>query len=91
VQGVTPGGPSDQAGLHAGDRTERFQDNQYRVGGDVIVAVGGHPVREEDDVAKALVQLAPGTDVDIQVVRDGKRRTLRVKLGERPLDAPRAG
>jgi S1-C subfamily serine protease len=91
VQGVTPGGPSDKAGLRAGDTTERFQDNQYRVGGDVIVAVGGHPVREEDDVAKALVQLAPGTDVDLQVVRDGKRRTLRVKLGERPLDAPRAG
>jgi S1-C subfamily serine protease len=91
VQGVTPGGPSDKAGLRAGDTTERFQDDQYRVGGDVIVAVGGHPVREEDDVAKALVQLAPGTDVDLQVVRDGKRRTLRVKLGERPLDAPRAG
>jgi S1-C subfamily serine protease len=91
VQGVTPGGPSDKAGLRAGDQTERFQDNDYRVGGDVIVAVGGHPVREEDDVAKALVQLAPGTDVALQVIRDGKRQTLRVKLGERPLDAPRAG
>jgi S1-C subfamily serine protease len=91
VQGVTPGGPSERAGLRAGGDTERFQDNQYRVGGDVIVAIGGHPVREEDDVAKALVGLAPGTDVDLQVMRDGRRRTLRVKLGERPLDAPRAG
>jgi S1-C subfamily serine protease len=91
VQSVTPGGPSDHAGLRAGDHTERFQDSEYRVGGDVIVAVGGHPVREEDDVAKALVSLAPGTNVDLQVMRDGARRTLRVKLGERPLDAPRAG
>ena len=91
VQSVTPGGPSDRAGLRAGDHAERFQDSQYRVGGDVIVAVGGHPIREEDDVAEALVQLAPGTDVDLQVMRDGKRRTVRVKLGERPLDAPRAG
>ena len=91
VQSVTPGGPSDRAGLRAGDHAERFQDSDYRVGGDVIVAVGGHPIREEDDVAKALVQLAPGTDVDLQVMRDGKRRTVRVKLGERPLDAPRAG
>jgi S1-C subfamily serine protease len=91
VQSVTPGGPSDRAGLRAGGSTERFQDSQYRVGGDVIVALGGHPVREEDDVAKALVGLAPGTDVDVQVMRDGKRRDLRVKLGERPLDAPRAG
>jgi S1-C subfamily serine protease len=29
--------------------------------------------------------------VNVQVYRDGKRRTIRVKLGERPLDAPRAG
>jgi S1-C subfamily serine protease len=91
VQGVTPGGPADRAGLRAGDRRERFQDSGYVVGGDVIVSVGGHEVREEDDVAQALVQLAPGTDVDLQVMRDGKRKTLRVKLGERPLDAPRAG
>ena len=91
VQGVTPGGPADRAGLRAGDHRERFQDSAYVVGGDVIVSVGGHEVRQEDDVAKALVQLAPGTDVEVQVMRDGQRKTLRVKLGERPLDAPRAG
>jgi S1-C subfamily serine protease len=91
VQGVSPGGPSERAGLQAGDHRERFQDSGYVVGGDVIVSVGGHRVREEDDVAKALVQLAPGTEVDLVVVRGGKRKTLRVKLGERPLDTPRAG
>jgi 2-alkenal reductase len=91
VQGVTPGGPADRAGLRAGDQRERFQDSGYVVGGDVIVSVGGHEVRQPDDVAQALVQLAPGTDVDLQVMRDGRRKTLRVKLGERPLDAPRAG
>jgi 2-alkenal reductase len=91
VQGVSPDGPSDHAGLQAGDHRERFQDSGYVVGGDVIVSVGGHAVREEDDVAKALVQLAPGTHVDLVVMRDGKRKTLRVKLGERPLDTPRAG
>jgi 2-alkenal reductase len=91
VQAVSPGGPSERAGLKAGDHRERFQDSGYVVGGDVIVSVGGHAVREEDDVAKALVQLAPGTQVDLVVVRDGERKTLRVKLGERPLDTPRAG
>jgi S1-C subfamily serine protease len=91
VQDVTPGGPSDRAGLRAGDQRERFQDSGYVVGGDVIVSVGGHEVREVDDVAKALVQLAPGTQVDLVVMRGDQRKTLRVKLGERPLDAPRAG
>jgi S1-C subfamily serine protease len=91
VQAVAPDGPSDRAGLKPGDGRERFQNSAYAAGGDVITAVGGHPVREEDDVAQALVGLAPGTTVDIQVLRDGRRKTLRVKLGERPLNAPRAG
>jgi 2-alkenal reductase len=91
VQDVTSGGPSDRAGLRGGERTESFQGREYRVGGDVIVAVGRRPVREETDVAEALVGLDPGSTVDVQVYRDGERRTLRVKLGERPLDAPRAG
>jgi S1-C subfamily serine protease len=91
VQEVNQGGPSDDAGLRGGGRGESFQARAYRVGGDVIVAVGGHQIREEADVAKALVALRPGAEIDLQVYRDGKRRTLRVKLGERPLDAPRNG
>ena len=90
VQAVSPNGPSDSAGLKPGDHRERFQDGQYQVGGDVIVAVGGRPVREEDDVAQALVGRQPGSTVALQILREGARKTLRVKLGERPLDA-RAG
>ena len=91
VQQVTPGGPADRGGLRAGDHPGRFQDDDYRVGGDVIVSVGGHPIREQNDLAQALVQLAPGTQVDIQLMRGGRPRTVRVKLGERPLDTPRGG
>jgi S1-C subfamily serine protease len=90
VQAVSPSGPADEAGLKPGDHRERFQDGQYQVGGDVIVAVGGRPVREEDDVAQALVGRRPGSTVALEILRDGARKTLRVKLGERPLDA-RAG
>jgi 2-alkenal reductase len=91
VQEVTPGGPADDGGLRGGDRGATFQGRDYRVGGDAIVAVGRTRIEEEADVAKALVALRPGTTVDLQIYRDGKRRTLRVKLGERPLSAPRAG
>jgi S1-C subfamily serine protease len=91
VQSVTQGGPADRAGLRGGSRQERFQDRAYSVGGDVIVGIAGKPVREETDVAKALVARSPGDQIDIEVVRDGDRRTLRVRLGERPLDAPRTG
>ena len=91
VQDVTPGGPADDAGMRGGARDEVFQGRDYRVGGDVIVAVGRTRIQEDQDVAKALVALRPGTTVDVQIYRGGERRTLRVKLGERPLNAPRAG
>jgi S1-C subfamily serine protease len=89
VQDVSGGGPADDAGLRAGSDEERFQDDDYTVGGDVISAVGGRPIREENDLARSLVRFAPGQTVDVAIVRDGARRTVRVKLGERPLDAPR--
>jgi 2-alkenal reductase len=91
VQSVTPGGPANRAGLRGGSRQERFQDRAYAVGGDVIAGIDGRPVREDTDVAKALVARAPGDEVKLEVIRGGERRTLRVRLGERPLDAPRAG
>ena len=91
VQEVTQDGPAAHAGLKPGDHRERFQVSGYIAGGDVIVSVGGHEIRAEDDVAQALAQLTPGSTVAIQVVRGDQRKTLRVKLGERPLDAPRAG
>jgi S1-C subfamily serine protease len=89
VQDVTPAGPADDAGVRDGSDDERFQDEDYRVGGDVVTAVGGRPVREENDLARSLARFSPGQTVDLAIVRDGERRTLRVKLGERPLDAPR--
>ena len=89
VQEVTPGGPAEDAGLRDGGDEERFQDQDYRVGGDVITAVGGRAIREENDLARSLARFSPGQTVGLAIVRDGERRTVRVKLGERPLDAPR--
>ena len=60
-------------------------------GGDVVTAVQGRPVHAESDLAKALLDYAPGDTVTLDVVRGGQRRQVRVKLGERPLDAPRRG
>jgi 2-alkenal reductase len=89
VQEVTPDGPADDAGLRAGDERQRFQERDYVVDGDIVTAVAGRRIREENDLADALLGLRPGQTVRVDVVRDGERRTLRIKLGERPLEAPR--
>jgi len=91
VQDVTAGGPSQAAHLREGGQTARFQDKDYRVGGDLITAVDGKAIHKESDLAKVLLAHNPGDTVTVAVRRGGKQIDVRVKLGERPLDSPRRG
>jgi S1-C subfamily serine protease len=89
IQAVVPGGPGAQAGLKAGTDRQRFQESTYRVGGDVVTTVAGRAIRQDADLALAIQDHAPGETVTMGIVRDGTRRTLKVKLGMRPLQSPR--
>jgi S1-C subfamily serine protease len=89
IQEVVPGGPADRAGLKAGSRRATFQEQVWRVGGDVVVAVDGRRVREDADLARALDDRAPGDAVRLTVVRGSARRDVTVRLGNRPLQSPR--
>jgi S1-C subfamily serine protease len=84
VQEVPNGGPADDAGIRGGGERVRFQGQSYRSRGDVIVAVGGLPIRRESDVSRLLTAHEPGDTVTVQIVRGGSRRAVRVKLGARP-------
>jgi S1-C subfamily serine protease len=88
---VTGGGPADKAGVHGGSGTATFEAQDYRQGGDVITKVQGQPIANADDLSSAIARYKPGETVTIEVVRDGSRRDLRVKLGERPLGTPQSG
>ena len=84
VQEVVPGGPADDAGLRAGTRTRRFQARTVSDGGDIITAVDGRALKDEEALGVQLLALRPGQDVTLRVYRDGKPRNVRVTLGERP-------
>jgi 2-alkenal reductase len=82
---VEDGTPADKAGLRGGNREEFFNGQRIRRGGDVIVAIDGAEVRRADDVVRIVAErLAPGQVSRFTVVRDGKRRVFRVRLGTRP-------
>jgi putative serine protease PepD len=66
---VVRGGPAADAGLRTGDR---------------IVKVGGQAVADSDDVATRIAGRKPGDVVEVVVRRDGKQRTLQVRLGTQP-------
>jgi S1-C subfamily serine protease len=81
---VTPG-PGREAGLRGGRRTIEFAGRQVRVGGDVVVAIGGRPVENGDDLVRIVTgELEPGELVTFTVVRDGRRLAVPVRLAERP-------
>ena len=55
--------------------------------GDVIVEIDGAKVDSNDDVASTVRKHAPGDQIDVVIVRDGKQQTVTVTLGERPQDS----
>ncbi len=81
---VIPGGPADKAGLEGGDKRLTFQAIPYETGGDVIVSVDGHPVVAPDDLGRYISAHQPGETVQLEVLRDGKRKQVDVTLGKRP-------
>jgi S1-C subfamily serine protease len=69
VQDVAPLSPADDAGL---------------IIGDVIVELGGEDVRSTDDVSRIVDEHEPGDELELEVVRAGKREKTKVKLAKRP-------
>jgi S1-C subfamily serine protease len=89
VQEVVDDGPADDAGVRAGDGEERFQARPYAPGGDVIVKVGDTEIHTENDLGLALTRYEPGDEAPVEIVRDGRRETIRIELGERPAQVDR--
>ena len=67
VTGVTKDSGAEEAGLQVDD---------------VIVAVDGDPVRNSTELRSRIGTTFPGTKVEVELLRDGKRKTVPVKLGE---------
>jgi S1-C subfamily serine protease len=85
IASVQPDSPAAAAGLKGGSHDETYLGVDFKAGGDVIVALAGHPVRSSEDVVRIVTDaLAPGQQVSVTVVRDGKRLQRSLHLVERP-------
>ena len=72
VQTVESGKPADKAGVKPGD---------------VVVAIDGKQINTNRDLIDYISYLPVGSNVNITVIRDGKRETLTAKTATRPLEA----
>jgi serine protease Do len=67
VQSVRPGGPSDKAGMKAGD---------------IIISINGKPLHTGDDLVDTVTSTPIGNPVNLTVVHEGKRENLKVIVGD---------
>ena len=85
VQEVVSGGPAEGAGLRGSSRVVRIDGMEARVGGGVIVAFDGQPVKEFEDLVAYLVRSTEvGQEIELTILRDGRERAVTVTLGARP-------
>ena len=78
VTAVTPGGAAARAGIVAAPRATAARASV--TGGDVITSVGGQPVRNFEELARAVDKHEVGTKVQVDVVRNGQNMTLTAEL-----------
>jgi S1-C subfamily serine protease len=79
-----PPGPAARAGLREGSGNVNVLGVDVPRGADVIVGINGRPVRDADDVVRLVsTQLKPGDVATFTIVRDGKRKTVPIRLGTR--------
>ena len=65
VARVEDGGPAAKAGIRTGD---------------VIISVGGKPVKDARDLSRMVASLGAGSTANLQVWRDGKRQEIPVTI-----------
>lgn len=87
VQCVVKNGPAGKAGLTAGSQAASTSSGaQLNLDADLIVKIDDTDVKTSEDVQKAVLAKKSGDKVSIEVVRDGKKKTLDATLGTRPTE-----
>ncbi len=69
ISEITPDSPAGRSALKVGD---------------VVIEFNGEKIATSAQLRDAAAKAAPGTKVDLVVIRDGKRMTVPLVLGERP-------
>src|SRR5947208_1315525 len=73
---VTPKSPAEKAGIKTGD---------------VITAVNGKKVSDSRELRLMIGSMAPGTNVQLEVNREGQKKTFNVELAEMPAGVAEEG
>ncbi|MBD3240711.1 MAG: Do family serine endopeptidase [Chitinivibrionales bacterium] len=68
IADVYEGQPADEGGMRRGD---------------VVLSVDGNPVGSANELRNTVAALRPGEKVPVRILRDGKEKTLRIRIAKR--------
>ncbi|HLK52705.1 MAG TPA: trypsin-like peptidase domain-containing protein [Candidatus Angelobacter sp.] len=80
---VVPGSAADHAGIHGGTERAILGGNiPIMIGGDLLVAVDGQAVEDQQDLSHVMQNRHSGDTVTVTIYRGKKRMDLKLVLGE---------
>jgi S1-C subfamily serine protease len=79
---VTPGGSADLAGLRGGTDRAYLGNIPITLGGDLIIAIDGEKVQDEQDLSQMMDNHRAGDTVKVTIYRNKKKMEVSVALGE---------
>jgi S1-C subfamily serine protease len=79
---ATPGGSADRAGLRGGNQRAFIGNVPIKLGGDLIVAIDGEEIADQQDLLAALNKHKAGDTVTITIFRGKKKMDVKVTLSE---------
>jgi S1-C subfamily serine protease len=77
-----PGGSADQAGLRGGTERAYLGNIPIMLGGDLIVAIDGEKVEDEQTLSQMMNNHRAGDTVKVTIYRNKKKLEVNVALGE---------
>jgi S1-C subfamily serine protease len=82
---VNSNGPADKAGIRGGDKIDTIEGREVELGGDIILAIDGNPVRKIDDILSHLErEKSVGDNISLTIIRDGTVQEKTTLLQARP-------
>jgi len=79
---VVQGGPADRAGLRGGTEQAYLGNTPITLGGDLIVAIEGQRVEDQQDLSHVMNNHRAGDTVHVTIYRGKKKMDVSVTLGE---------
>jgi serine protease Do len=74
VGDVTPSSPAQESGIQRGD---------------ILLELNGNPIASANQLRMTVSMMAPGTKVNVKLLRNGSERDMTVKLAEMPTETAR--